>query len=93
MTKSRVNQKIKIETIEAVSELLDQLEPRLKPKLITELSSDEKLFNLRHKIKRVLRLGYSYGEITEVLKQQDIDISTEKLKKYLSTADNKSVLL
>ncbi len=84
MTKSRVNQKIKIETIEAVSELLDQLEPKLKPKL----SQDEKLFNLRHKIERVLRLGYSYGEITEVLKQQDINISTERLQRYLKDADD-----
>ena len=86
MIKSRVNQKIKIETIEAVSELLDKLEPKLKSK--PKLSQDEKLFNLRHKIERVLRLGYSYGEITEVLKQQDINISTERLKKYLSDADD-----
>lgn len=84
MTKSRGNQKIKIEVIEAVLELLDKLEPKPKPKP----HQDEKLLNLRHKIERVLRLGYSYGEITEVLKQQDINISTEKLKKYLSNADN-----
>ena len=84
MTKSRGNQKIKIEVIEAVLELLDKLEPKPKPKP----HQDEKLLNLRHKIERVLRLGYSYAEITEVLKQQDINISTEKLKKYLSNADN-----
>ena len=84
MTKSRGNQKIKIEVIEAVLELLDKLEPKPKPKL----SKDELLLKLRHKIEHVLRLGYSYAEVTEVLKQQDIDISTEKLKKYLSNADN-----
>ncbi len=84
MTKSRSNQKIKIEVIEAVLELLDKLEPKPKPKP----HQDEKLLNLRHKIECVLRLGYSYAEITEVLKQQDINISTEKLKKYLSNADN-----
>ena len=88
MTKSRVNHQIKIETIEAVSELLDQLEPKLKSQPKPEPHQDEKLFNLRHKIERVLRLGYSYGEITDVLKQQDINISTERLKKYLSDADD-----
>ena len=52
-----------------------------------ELSPDEKLLKLRHKIERVLRLGYSYEEIAEVLKQQDINISTAQLKKYLKNAN------
>ena len=88
MTKSRVNQKIKIETIEAVSELLDKLEPKLKSQPKSELSQSKKLFNLRHKIERVLRLGYSYEEVVEVLKQQNINISTERLKRYLKDADD-----
>ena len=87
MAESRANRKIKIETIEAVSALLDKLEPKLKHQPKPELSSDEKLLNLRHKIERVLRLGYSYEEITEVLKQQDINISTTQLKRYLSDAN------
>lgn len=93
MAKVRGHQKIEIKTIEAVAKLLDKLEPKLKSKPKLELSQSSKLFNLRHKIERVLRLGYSYEEIVEVLKQQNINISTEKLKKYLSNADNKSELL
>ena len=92
MTSSKVNRKIKIEAIEALSELLDKLEPKLKSQPRPELSPDEKLLSLKHQIERVLRLGYSYGEITEVLKQQDINISTERLKKYLSDADDRSSL-
>ena len=88
MTSSKVNRKIKIKAIEAVSDLLDKLEPKLKSQPRPELSPDEKLLNLRLKIDRVLRLGYSYEEITEVLKQQDINISTERLKKYLRLADD-----
>lgn len=88
MTSSKVNRKIKIEAIEAVSELLKRLQPKLKSQPRPELSPDEKLLNLRHKIERVLRLGYSYEEIVEVLKQQDINISTERLKKYLRLADD-----
>ena len=88
MAKSRANQKIKIEVIEAVSALLNKLEPKLKHQPRPELSPDEKLLNLRHKIERVLRLGYSYEEIAEVLKQQNINISTERLKRYLKNADD-----
>ena len=87
MTESKVNRKIKIEAIEAVSDILDKLEPKLKHQPRLELSSDEKLLNLRLKIDRVLRLGYSYEEIAEVLKQQDINISTAQLKKYLKNAN------
>ncbi|MDJ0596892.1 MAG: hypothetical protein QNJ72_44185 [Pleurocapsa sp. MO_226.B13] len=88
MAESRVNQKIKIETIEAVSELLDQLEPKLKSQSKPEPHQDVKLLNLRHKIERILRLGYSYEEVVEVLKQQNINISTERLKRYLKDADD-----
>ena len=86
MTESRVNQKIKIKAIEAVSDLLDKLEPKLKSQPRPELNQSEKLFNLRLKIDRVLRLGYNYEEIAEVLKQQDINISTAQLKRYLRLA-------
>lgn len=88
MAESNANPKIKIETIEAISDLLDKLESKLKPKPVSELSSNEKLLNLKLKIERVLRLGYSYEEVVEVLKQQDINISTARLKRYLRLAED-----
>lgn len=78
---SRGNSRISIEVIEALESVLDKLEPKPKP----NLSQSEKLFKLRHKIERVLRLGYSYEEIAFVLKQQDIIISSKMLESYLKS--------
>ena len=68
MNESRriLNQKISIEKIETVLDILDKLPDKPQQKL----SVEEKLLTIRHKIKLCLRRGYSVEEISLVLKQQ-----------------------
>ena len=76
MGQSGGSQRISIEAIEAAGDALDKLEPKPKQKQ----TQDEKLFNLRDKIERVLQLGYSYEEISFVLSRADIDVSSQMLE-------------
>lgn len=75
---SRRNQKISLSQIEAIEDVLDRLEKKPQPKL----SRHEKLYQMKDKIERVLQLGYSYEEISLVLKQQGIDLNAEQLLRW-----------
>ena len=69
---------ISIERIEAVLDVLDKLPD--KPQ--QELSKQEKQRAMREKIKLCLRRGYSYEEISLVLKHQGIDVTSGWLLKW-----------
>ena len=69
---------ISIERIEAVLDVLDKLPD--KPQ--QELSKQEKLLAMRKKIKLCLSRGYSYEEISLVLRQQGIDVTSHWLLKW-----------
>ena len=88
MNESRriLNQKISIEKIETVLDILDKLPDKPQQKL----SVEEKLLTIRHKIKLCLRRGYSVEEISLVLKQQGIDVTSQQLKKWNESFSVKS---
>ena len=69
---------ISIEKIEAVLDVLDKLpdKPQQKPNQL------KKLLAMREKIKLVMSRGYSYEEISLVLKQQGIDVTSGWLKEW-----------
>ncbi len=86
MTKSRRNQRIKIDKLKATSNKLENL--KQKPK--QELNLRESILYLKDKIKAALKKGYSYQDLAEILVEQDIVVSAATLKKYLTESNTQS---
>ena len=86
MTKTRRNQRIKIDQLKATSNKLENL--KRKPK--QSLNLRESILYLKDKIKAALKKGYSYQDLAEILVEQDIVISAATLQKYLTESNNQS---
>lgn len=80
MVKAKPNQKIHVEKLASALDKLDQLES--KPK--EELTLRESIYFLRGKLNSALKKGYSYEDLSEILAEQEIIVSTATLKLYLS---------
>ena len=85
MVRTKQGQKIHVDTLQTTLEKLEQLET--KPK--SELSLRESIYFLRGKLNSALRKGYSYQDLSEVLKEQKILISAATLKQYLTEMGKK----
>ena len=86
MTKSKRNQKIHVDKLQTT---LDKLE-HLKAKPKEELTLRESIYFLRDKLKKALKKGYSYQDLSEILAEQDILISAATLKQYLTDISKES---
>lgn len=86
MTKSKRNQRIKLDHLNATSNKLENL--KQKPK--QELNLRESILYLKDKIKAALKKGYSYQDLAEILVEQDIVVSVATLKKYISESNTQS---
>lgn len=80
--KKKRNQKIPVGKLDNVLEQLEQLNKKQK----SELNLRESIYYLRSKLKRALKQGYSYEDLTKILAEQNIIISATTLKQYLSTS-------
>ncbi len=86
MIKSKRNQKIHVDKLQTT---LDKLE-HLKAKPKEELTLRESIYFLRDKLKKALKKGYSYQDLSEILAEQEIFISAATLKQYLSDISKES---
>ncbi len=86
MAKSKRNQKIHVDQLQTTLDKLDQLEAKPKEKLTLR----ESIYFLRDKLKKALKKGYSYQDLSEILAEQDIFISAATLKQYLTDLSKES---
>ena len=86
MSKSKRNQKIHVDQLQTT---LDKLE-HLKAKPKEELTLRESIYFLKDKLKKALKKGYSYQDLSEILAEQEIFISAATLKQYLSGISKES---
>ena len=86
MSKSKRNQKIHVDKLQTTLDKLDQLEAKPKEKLTLR----ESIYFLRDKLKKALKKGYSYQDLSEILAEQDIFISAATLKQYLTDISKES---
>lgn len=86
MASAKPNQKIHVDQLEATLAELDQLEEKQKE----ELTLRESIYFLRDKLKRALKKGYSYQDLSEILEEQGILISAATLKQYLTESNKKA---
>ena len=83
MANAKPGQKISIDKLQATLVELEKLAE--KPK--EELSLRESIYFLRDKLRNALKKGYSYQDLSDLLKQQEILISAATLKQYLTEID------
>ncbi len=86
MSKSKRNQKIHVDKLQTTLDKLEQLEA--KPK--QELTLRESIYFLREKLKKALKKGYNYQDLSEILAEQGIFISAATLKQYLTDISKES---
>ena len=86
MSKSKRNQKIHVDKLQTTLDKLEQLEA--KPK--QELTLRESIYFLRDKLKKALKKGYSYQDLSDILAEQEILISAASLKQYLTDISKES---
>ena len=86
MSKSKRNQKIHVDKLQTTLDKLEQLEA--KPK--QELTLRESIYFLRDKLKKALKKGYTYQDLSEILADQEISISAATLKQYLTDISKES---
>ncbi len=86
MVKTKPNQKIHVDKLQTTLEKLGQLKE--KPK--SELNLRESIYYLREKLKSALKKGYSYQDLSEILAEQEILISSATLKQYLTEINKQS---
>lgn len=86
MVRTKPNQKVQIDQLKLLDEQLGNLPE--KPK--EELTLRESIYFLRDKLKRALKKGYSYQDLSEILSEQKISISAATLKQYLTEIKKKS---
>ena len=86
MAKTKPNQKIHVDKLQTTLDKLGQLET--KPK--QELTLRESIYFLRDKLKKALKKGYSYQDLSEILEEQEILISASTLKNYLMEINKES---
>ena len=56
----------------------------LDKKELDDVSAREAIKNMRRQIERVLKLGYTYEEVSETLAGLDINISPQRIKYFLA---------
>jgi hypothetical protein len=83
MTKG--SQKISLEKLESTVAELD----RLSQKKSEELTLRQSIDYLRGKLRKALNKGYSYQELSEILRQQEIVITAGTLKQYINESNRK----
>ena len=86
MAKSKRNQKIHVDKLQTTLDKLEHLQA--KPK--EELTLRESIYFLRDKLKKALKKGYSYQDLSEILAEQEIFISAATLKQYLTDISKES---
>ncbi len=86
MAKTKPNQKIHIDKLQATLTKLEQLEE----KRTEELTLRSSIHFLRDKLKSALKKGYSYQDLSEILEQQGILISAATLKQYLTESNKQA---
>ncbi len=83
MTKG--SQKISLQKLESTVAELD----RLSQKKSEELTLRQSIDYLRGKLRKALNKGYSYQELSEILRQQEIVITAGTLKQYINESHRK----
>lgn len=86
MASFKTVQKVHIDKLQLTLVKLGQLEQ--KPK--EELSVRESIYFLRDKLQSALKKGYSYQDLSEILKEQEILISAATLKQYLTESSKEA---
>ena len=56
----------------------------LDKKELDDVSAREAIKNMRRQIERVLKLGYTYEEVSETLAGLDVNISAQRIKYFLA---------
>lgn len=87
MLPNRCNQKIPFARLETTINQLDKLHK--KPK--SEFTLRETIYQLRHKLSSALKKGYSYYDLSQILKSQNIIISPRTLQQYLTDTKKRAV--
>ncbi|MEH2238981.1 hypothetical protein [Nostoc sp.] len=80
MVSTTPGQKIPIDKLQATLASLEKLEQKDKE----ELSLPESVYFLRDQLKSALKKGYSYLDLSEILKIQEIKVSAATFKQYLT---------
>ena len=86
MLENRSNQKIPIARLETTISKLDELHKKPKAKFTLR----ETIYRLRHKLNSALLKGYSYQDLSQILKEQHITISPRTLQQYLADTKRKT---
>ena len=86
MVKTKPNQKIHVDKLQTTLAKLGQLKEKPKEKL----NLRESIYYLRDKLKSALKKGYSYQDLSEILAEQEILISSATLKQYLAEINKQS---
>ncbi|MEH2324071.1 MAG: hypothetical protein V7K32_10945 [Nostoc sp.] len=80
MVRTTPGQKIPIDKLSRTLAELEKLEEKAKE----ELSLRESIDFLREQLQSALKKGYSYQDLSELLKKQEIKVSAATLKQYLT---------
>jgi|GEM_PF-6391978 len=80
MVATKSSQKISLEKLESTVTELEKLADKKRE----ELSLRQSIHYLRGKLRKALTKGYSYQELSEILRQQEIVITAGTLKQYLN---------
>ena len=80
MVRTNPGQKIPIDKLSRTLAELEKLEEKAKE----ELSLRESIDFLREQLQSALKKGYSYQDLSELLKKQEIKVSAATLKQYLT---------
>ena len=80
MVRTTPGQKIPIDKLQTTLGELEKLEEKAKE----ELSLRESIYFLREQLQSALKKGYSYQDLSQLLKKQEIKVSAATLKQYLT---------
>src|SRR5579883_2907056 len=85
MVATKSSQKISLEKLESTVTELEKLADKKRE----ELSLRQSIHYLRGKLRKALTKGYSYQELSEILRQQEIVITAGTLKQYINESNRK----